>query len=81
LPHDADAGAAVAHAIEQVINAQVEWWRALRAGTGRYHLTQVGFTGGGFIGQTQSNDIERVPVVRQALNKLDGEEKAITWHR
>lgn len=72
----------LAAAIEQILNAQVTWWRAMRAGTGRYHLTQVGFTGGGFIGQTQSNDLERDPGVRAALDRLRGKEDKVTlWHR
>lgn len=72
----------IAAAIEQIINAQVEWWRALRAGTGDYYLTQVGFVGGGFIGQTPSNDLARDPAVRRALDELSGsEDKVIVWHR
>jgi outer membrane lipoprotein SlyB len=72
----------LAAAIEQIINARVEWWRAMRAGTGTYHLTEVGFVGGGFIGQTQSNDLARDPAVRRALDELStNEDKVIVWHR
>lgn len=72
----------IAAAIEQIINAQVERWRAMRAAGGTYYLTQVGFVGGGFIGQTSSNDLARDPAVRSALDELSGsEDTVIVWHR